>query len=234
MAEVDSCDLMRELDGLGEADPRMRFLCVLDDAGSRPITQQDRWKSVAQLALQPNVPDVILVHYDTARNLYLHAWYVYRFHVVAEQQVLSTLEFALRSRLQELRHVDVSAKHKPGLSSLLQSALDHGLISNERLTTQQQWAQAMADRRKGVEQIQYMLDHQLASMQTSAVPELATAEELEHDWVASFIKELPSIRNQYAHGSPTTHATVLRTFEIVKELINQLYEPGLARSSTSD
>ncbi|WP_198674766.1 hypothetical protein [Rhodoferax ferrireducens] len=37
---------------------------------------------------------------------------------------------------------------------------------------------------------------------------------------------LPAIRNTYAHGSSMLHSTVLGTFEIVTDLVNQLYPAG--------
>ncbi|KVL10867.1 hypothetical protein WL14_29295 [Burkholderia cepacia] len=44
------------------------------------------------------------------------------------------------------------------------------------------------------------------------------------DWIDLFINTLPNIRNMYAHGSSALHNTVLHTFDIVSELINQLFD----------
>jgi hypothetical protein len=43
------------------------------------------------------------------------------------------------------------------------------------------------------------------------------------DALEIFIQTLPEIRNAYAHGSSMLHPTVLGTFEIVTDLINQLF-----------
>ena len=43
------------------------------------------------------------------------------------------------------------------------------------------------------------------------------------DWIGAFVESLPKIRNEYAHGSHMLHPTVLGRFEIVCDLINQLY-----------
>ncbi|GBL44987.1 hypothetical protein SFMTTN_0788 [Sulfuriferula multivorans] len=51
----------------------------------------------------------------------------------------------------------------------------------------------------------------------------ASEEDLNHDWLDAFLKILPGIRNDYAHGSPTLYHTVLWVFEVVMEIINQLY-----------
>lgn len=45
------------------------------------------------------------------------------------------------------------------------------------------------------------------------------------DALEIFIETLPSIRNTYAHGSAMLHSAVLGTFEIVTDLINQLFAP---------
>lgn len=48
-------------------------------------------------------------------------------------------------------------------------------------------------------------------------------QDLSHDWIGAFIKSLPEIRNEYAHGSHVLYSTVLGRFEIVCDLIDQLY-----------
>lgn len=45
---------------------------------------------------------------------------------------------------------------------------------------------------------------------------MPTANELAFDWIGHFTETLPSIRNNYAHGSTSLHATVLRTFEVTR------------------
>ena len=57
----------------------------------------------------------------------------------------------------------------------------------------------------------------------SAVPE---PQDYSDDALSIFIKTLPAIRNTYAHGSSMLHPTVLGTFEIVTDLVNQLYPAG--------
>lgn len=36
---------------------------------------------------------------------------------------------------------------------------------------------------------------------------------------------LPMLRNDYAHGSTELHNRALRSFQIVSEIVNQLYQP---------
>jgi hypothetical protein len=62
----------------------------------------------------------------------LYAWFVYRFHPIAEQQALATLEFALRERLILLGAIGRNDEWVPGLRKLLKDATARGLIGNER------------------------------------------------------------------------------------------------------
>lgn len=50
-----------------------------------------------------------------------------------------------------------------------------------------------------------------------------TSEDLAYDWIGSFVESLPRIRNTHAHGTSMLDPNVTRTFEIVSDLINQLY-----------
>jgi hypothetical protein len=49
------------------------------------------------------------------------------------------------------------------------------------------------------------------------------AEETSFDWLDHFIRHIPDQRNMHAHGTTTLYSNVLSTFEIVSELINQLF-----------
>lgn len=60
-------------------------------------------------------------------------------------------------------------------------------------------------------------------MEVLAEDPVPTVDELEFDWVGHFTETLPSVRNIYAHGSTSLHATVLRTFEVAQTFINQLF-----------
>lgn len=64
----------------------------------------------------------------------------------------------------------------------------------------------------GAEFVEYDLD--------GVVPE---QQDYRDDALTIFTDTLPAIRNTYAHGSSMLHSTVLGTFEIVTDLINQLF-----------
>jgi hypothetical protein len=52
-----------------------------------------------------------------------------------------------------------------------------------------------------------------------------TAEDLDWDYVKMLPGLLRIMRNEYAHGSTELHNWALRSFQIVSEIINQLYPP---------
>jgi hypothetical protein len=235
---ADPVDGLRSLHQLAAPDTRMLYLAVRDGEAVRPLEQRDRYERIADLRLHDMVPEGVRVHYDTARNLYLYAWHVYRFHVVAEHQALASLEMALRFALARRGVIDDAGavlrpsadSPKPkgrgrpaGLSQLLSIAARIGLITNDGLTRRAQWAQQLAEDRRSIEQIQFMERNGLDRLVLPDVPAIPTADDLAFDWLQQFVEGLPRLRNEYAHGSQMLHANVLRTFQIVCDLINQIW-----------
>lgn len=239
---AEPADGLRNLHELSMSDVRMLYMTVRAGPVVRPLEQSDRYEAIADLRLVDRVPEQVQVHYDTARNLYLYAWHVYRFHVVAEHQALASLEMALRLALGQRGVVDdegafvdsstQSSKKRSsrpaGLSQLMSMAARLGIITNDGLTRREQWAQRLAEERRSIEHIQYMEQNDLDQMILPDTPVVPTADELAFDWLQQFVEGLPRLRNEYAHGSQMLHANVLRTFQIVCDLINQLWfeSPG--------
>lgn len=242
----DNADGLRSVDRLSTPDARMRHFVIAEAGSFRSISQDDRHLSIASFELRPEVPREVRVHFDTARNLYLYAWFVYRFHVIAEQQALASLEMALRLRLIDctalpadgtfgigpLRKaadsVGAERLKKRGLSSLLKSASENGFISNDRCASRLRWAQDMAYHRVRAEQLNHMIRSGQSEMTVPDEVPVPTLDELAHDWIGDFIDSLPRLRNTYAHGSSMLHPSVLRTFDVVANLTNQLFAPRQA------
>lgn len=187
----------------------------------------DQHAAVALFRLNPTVPEEIRVHFETAKNLYLYAWFVFRFYPVAEQQVLASLEFALREHLTEFVE-RYKAKHRngqePGLGALLKHAIEQQIVRNEAFTCRDRWALRHARERYRYKKMHEVITTGLigtATVDESSIQ--ANDEDYEHDWLRDFLESLTNIRNDYAHGSRTLRHTVLWTFEVVMEIINQLY-----------
>ncbi len=84
-------------------DPRNASFVTFDrESGEmRSLEVSDYHRAVATHMLNKAVPEDITIHFDTARNLYLYAWFVYRFYPVAEHHALACLELALRERYEK-------------------------------------------------------------------------------------------------------------------------------------
>jgi len=93
---------------------------------------EKRHSAIATVQLSDAVPEQIRIHFETAKNAYLYAWCVYRFHMVAEHYVFSTLELSLRERLNELGLVPTGKGRPRGLADWIRLAARHSLISNGR------------------------------------------------------------------------------------------------------
>lgn len=210
-----------------EPDPRNLFFSRFDASGDglRSATVLDQLNDVAQFSLCAEVPEAVRIHFETAKNLYAYAWFVYRFHGVAEQQALTSLEFALRERLcaEIAQSKGKSACLRKGLGWWLKEALARKVISNERLPRRREWALQRARARAEREKIEEMERTGATSMQVDYSNLHLLPEDLEFDQIGIFIKNLPDIRNAYAHGSSLLHPEVLGTFEIVCNLVNQLF-----------
>ncbi len=174
------------------------------------ITGQDLRRYTGQHDCRPpEVPESVKVHFETAKNLYAYAWFVYRFYAVAEQQALTSLEFALRERLdgQVAQSLSKRRRRPGGLSNWLNEALALGVISNARLSKRTEWA---LDRAKSRAEL-LVLDEMQRSGKSTAQVDYSSArpsqEDLDHDWIGVFIDNLPRIRNTYAHGSSLLHPT---------------------------
>jgi hypothetical protein len=224
-ASINPADAVRDIGCVMQPDPRSTYFSVIEQGRSRSATLQDQVDAIAPYMLNPAVPESVRVHFETAKNLYVYAWFVYRFHPVAEQQALATLEFALRERLILLGAVRRDDEQVPGLRKLLKHALARGLIGNDRFPNRERWALGIAKHRFGLAQIAEMQRLGLTEMEIDDSAVLPTQQDLDYDWIGAFMERLPGIRNAYAHGSSMLHRTVIHTFEIVCDLVNQLFAP---------
>ena len=214
-ARVSESDALRAVNRATDSDARV-------NSGQTLARQHEL---IAGFVLNPHVPYDIRVHFETAKNLFLYAWFVYRFYPVAHKHVLATLEFALRERLALIDPVRYGreAKRPPSLSSLLKKSEEMRLISNEglrayHLSAKQNARARMSDKAGDLliafeaESVEYDLESAVPGMQDYRWEPLATYQDV-----------LPKIRNGYAHGSSTLHSAVLGTFETVTDLVNQLF-----------
>jgi hypothetical protein len=142
MAEPDfDPENLRPTKYICEPDPRNTIMTWLDPATGalRPAKASDLHDAVSAFSLHAGVPQDIVQHFETVKNLYLYSWFVYRFQPVVELESLACLEFALRERLaNEIRTGRIKEKH-PGLQRLMRYAYKNRLVRNEGFA---RWARA--------------------------------------------------------------------------------------------
>jgi hypothetical protein len=118
---------MRKLPGLkpkdqiNRADERQRAFAHPETL--EPIAFDQHYADVESITLSTTTPFEVIEAFDRARNAWLYSRFVYELSSLAEMQAYATLEMALRIRLGIK-----GGKRTPGLSKLLEMAIEQGLI----------------------------------------------------------------------------------------------------------
>lgn len=184
--------------------------------------------AVAELLLHAAVPEKLAIQFETAKNLYLYAWHVYRFYPVAEMQALATLEFGLREALPlplPSRYWS-NAQRDPPLSKLLQFACDTGRIRNEGFSRWHRAAEHRARERQSRARLQQMEEQGLTELAwDEREPVAVIPEDQDWDLIGVLRDSVPAHRNGLAHGGSYLRAQVRGTLELVGEMLNQLFNP---------
>lgn len=221
MAALNRAEALRTPESSIEPDPRTGRTLE-----QKPFSLTAQHALIATVELDDAVPEPVAIQFETARNLYLYAWHVYRFYMVAKTQALSALEFGLRERLpSRLPEPYQRAEQKhPMLRGLLTFAIDHGLVRNEGFRRWHESARSSARERRRMEAYRTMIDQNLESVEIDeAEPLVITPEDQQWNLVQVLRETLPGSRNALAHGGPMLTNQVLGTLELVAEILNQVY-----------
>lgn len=183
---MNPADSLRPTAALPLPDPRMAH-------GDPADSLEKRHSAIAAVRLSDAVPAQIRIHFETAKNAYLYAWCVYRFHMLAEHYVFSTLELALRERLDEL-HLAPTGKGRPrGLAEWIRLAAKHSLITNERFGPGADMARRRAEDRLSDEMRQKMIDENLPEIEYS-LADVKVLPEDSLDWIEHYATHMPKMR----------------------------------------
>lgn len=98
------------------------------------MTIDDLHSMVRGIELNDAVPAGIREQFDTARNVFAYAWFVYEFTMLAEQHCYFVLEMALRQRLNQTAAPNTTKS--PGLAKLLKAATKRGLLRRDDFAMQ--------------------------------------------------------------------------------------------------
>lgn len=204
-------DPLKALDEICSPDPRQKNF-----SGSL----SDRHQILNEINLHQGVPVDVRQSFETAKNLCLYTWFVYRFHQVSELQAFVTLEMALRAKFTR-QYPD---KKVPTLAILLQMSKDEKWIINERFPSLVSRAERHAWERKNFELADEHDFDTCPDMVCQEPTELEIAEALaDLDIVRGITSTANKLRNNLAHGSTTLHPNSMSTLKIVSEVINQLF-----------
>jgi len=190
-----------------DADIRQSYLVLPcpEEGGFRPKTVADHHANVSEGKLSGTVPQPIRVQWDTARNIWLYAWHVWRFYAVAEMQAFATLELALRRRLGP-----TECRGGLGLKRLMKRAISMHLVVDAEIEYHRQIKERPIEQFSGRPQLQLEDDDPPALKDPQAYCKLLA-------------DMFPRLRNHYAHGSESIHHTVDVTFAVCRDLIDQLF-----------
>ncbi len=217
---IRPADALREPHMVSAPDPRSD---ATDSEVELSLRRQHQ--RIAHFQLSPFVPAPVAIQFETAKNLFLYAWHVYRFYPVAESLALTTLEFGLRERLQGTQAPTSGQKSKrpPTLAPLLVEAVKLGLIRNEGFARWHNSGAQRAIERHRFENLQRMIDEGLSELEFDDADAVVSPEDLDWDLVAILLNTLHMHRNMHAHGSSHLTPAVLGTFELVAKILNQVF-----------
>lgn len=218
---LHAADCLRSADTIHQPDERTSWFRF-----PHPRTLVDQHEHMAAIYLAPEIPEKVGIAFETARNLYLYAWHVFRFYPVARMQALATLEMGLRTRLPARlpeRYQRPSQK-RPMLHGMLGYAIDQRLLSNDGFGRWHAAAENKARQRLDLEAMRLLLDGGLDVVEVDDnKPVEITPEDQTWDLLATLRQGLPHARNELAHGSSWLSHQVRGDIELVAEMLNQLY-----------
>jgi len=157
MSDTDyRCDFLKPLDSIGEPDPRNAGQ-IPDFLGGGERKVDSFHERISKYVLDKPIPVEIRVQFETAKNLYLYSWFVFRFFNVAEHQAYITLELGLKDLFKD----ELPDKYKDrfgntSMKKLLQYAVDMEYIQNSDFTIQQRRSYRRAKARYEQEKIAEM------------------------------------------------------------------------------
>ncbi len=202
-------DTLKPFDEVTQPDERWESFVrlVSEPPGFRPVKLSEHHADIAMIELNPSVPERIREHFETAKNLLLYSWFVYRFIPVAEMHAYATAEMALRERAKT---ESIGGRKSKALAALMREAIARKWIVDEGFEISRRSRVAAARDREIVRQMAANLgDYQE-----------------EHDaqhYCKILAQSMSYLRNELAHGSGMLHPGGLGTLAICADLINQLF-----------
>lgn len=91
------------LASLTNPDERNLYWVAIDRSTgiSSRLGLEDIYNSVSEISLDETVPEDIRSQFNVAKNVAVYSWYCYPFHQICEMKAYSTVEYALKHRLEQ-------------------------------------------------------------------------------------------------------------------------------------
>jgi hypothetical protein len=208
--QVCPMDLLKPLSEIFTPDFRQaRVRLRSADLSMRPVTLEDHHADLQEITLDAEVPEHLRQHMETAKNLMLYSWYVYRFIPVAELHAYSAFEMALRL---SLKADDDKVTFRP----LLKKAIDNGLIKTQ-------------DFALFAEPDPFPIVSGNALIDANLPPDIHS----HPDFMQIFLNAIVALRNLLAHGSPSIWPSGVMTLHVMATAINALFRNGDVRQSVA-
>jgi len=215
-------DCLRTPEIVCQPDPRSPSEDIFS---KEPLTVAYQYNAISKFDLHEGVPEDIRVQFETTRNLYLYAWYVYRFYPVVRLHAYTCLELALRERFgsELVAARKWASEYIPSLRQLLFYAIDQGVIKNENFSVWRHRAEQRAKIRNEEELWEEAKSKGLSEITFDENEFEIKDEDCDHDYLGIILETTPSLRNHYAHGSKSLDNQAIGTIRLVTEIINQIF-----------
>ena len=202
----------KRLEDIYEPDLANKAWLRLDPktGSSHRKTLEDHYEDISVLKLPDQVPENVRFHFDTARNLLLYSWFVWRFRAVATLYSYAGLELALRIRCLEAKVIEPNSRC--GLRRLLKEAADRRWLDVTHLT---EYINLDENQKAALERWRLVFDDDLAQNWAPQVDPSRFAEML--------FNYIPGTRNELAHGTTNLWGNPLMTLLTCRDLIAQLF-----------
>lgn len=167
---------------------------------------EEFYHRVAEISLLDTAPQNIHLHFNTAKNLMLYSWFVSRFHHVSELHAFSTIELAIRTKIEMVTNNKCKIRN---LKNLLEHAIRQKWIIDDGFPK-------MVEKKMRLKEYQEMLE----SVGINSTKE----EEIDiQKYSKTLINYFPTLRNLFAHGSNSILPSYLDLLDTCRYLINQLF-----------
>ena len=209
MTNNSNIDSLKELSEITTPDLRQVFFSV---------SIEDRHALLAEITLKKSVPHEVRQLFETAKNISLYSWFVYRFHQASEMIAYSVLEMSLR-----LRYKSENPDSKKSI--MLYGLIEHAI--NEQWVSIENFPQILMKARQAAEFQKTMESADKLKQDDDVVPiDEPSEEDVKYhlqNMDLNFLFSIPKLRNDLAHGSNTLTPSSISTLQKISDIVNQIY-----------